>query len=261
MRNIHLIKRLLLFILSIVILCTFTIPVCAESVPYSSYTYWEGYESKTPVEIKTVFEPKFSFEGRDIGTDNFRYIQQITNVGANLYVVDSGNNRIVVLNNNYELVSIIDAVKYDEEQLAFSVVRGICVNEDELFIADTDNKRVLCCKNGEVFKIIEKPESNTIPEDFVFAPTRVLKDKNGYLYVLCDGSYYGMMVFSNDYEFCGFFGANMVTKSVFGAIKELITSIFETEAKHNASLQALPYQIADICLDYKGHICAINPSK
>ena len=67
-----------------------------------------------------------------------------------------------------------------------------------------------------------------------------------------------MMVFSDKYEFFGFFGANNVTNSLSNAIKELITSLFETEEKHNASVRQLPFSLIDICIDNDGFVAGLT---
>ena len=245
----------------LVFISLFTVPISAvstEDVPYKTYTFWEGYSQKTAVPVKAVYKPVKAFSGANLSCGNFVNVQQVFSDGTYLYVVDSGNSRIVIFDTNYSLVKTIEHFEYNGELLSLSGVRGIYVFGDEMYIADTDNSRVLCCKNNEVFNVITKPDSTAIPKDFLFSPTRVIKDNNGYLYVLCDGSYYGLMVFSDTYEFCGFYGANTVTSSVFGAIKNFVTSIFETEAKHNASIQALPYQIIDVCIDKNGFLCTVN---
>lgn len=254
-------KIAVIFSSALILLCLFSVSASAESMsdmPYVSYTYWEGYTNKTAVTTKMVYRAMESYDGNKLGVGAFSEIQQVFSEGNFLYVVDSGNGRIVKLDSAYNMVEIIDSVIYNEEKITFNGFRGIFVYGDELYIADTENERLLCCRNGEVFRIITKPESTAIPEDFLYVPVRVIKDNNGYLYVLCDGSYYGTMVFSDKYEFIGFFGANTVNTTVFGAIKDFITSAFETEEKHNASVQALPYQIMDMCIDSEGFICAVN---
>ena len=42
-------------------------------------------------------------------------------------------------------------------------------------------------------------------------------------------------------EFFGFFGANNVKTTFASAIKDAITSLFNTEEKHSASIKALPF--------------------
>ena len=136
-------------------------------------------------------------------------------------MLDSGNGRIVVLDENYTVKQQITDLTYQGETINFTGAKGLFADDSGLYIADTLNKRLLCTKNGEIFKIITKPEDATVPETFDFAPTKLVRDSNGYIYLLCQGSYYGMMVFSDTYEFFGFFGANNVTTSFSNAIKSI----------------------------------------
>lgn len=229
-----------------------------SNVPYTNYTYWKGYFNKTAVPTKAVYEAVKKLDASNPGVGAFNEVNHLYSDGEFLYIMDSGNGRILKLDRDYRATEIITSVTYNGENLEFKGAKGLFIKDGELFLADTENKRVLCVKNGEVFKIIEKPESTAIPADYSFAPTRIIRDDNNYLYVLCDGSYYGAMVFDNKYNFVGFFGANNVKTTVFGAIKNMVTSLFETEEKHNASVQMLPYQIKDMCIDSSGFICAVN---
>ena len=229
-----------------------------SNVPYTNYTYWKGYFNKTAVPTKAVYEAVKKLDASNPGVGAFNEVNHLYSDGEFLYIMDSGNGRILKLDRDYRATEIITSVTYNDENLEFKGAKGLFIKDGELFLADTENKRVLCVKNGEVFKIIEKPESTAIPADYSFAPTRIIRDDNNYLYVLCDGSYYGAMVFDDKYNFVGFFGANNVKTTVFGAIKNMVTSLFETEEKHNASVQMLPYQIKDMCIDSSGFICAVN---
>ena len=252
---------IMLFAIVALVAGILSVSISAESIsniPYTNYTYWNGYANKTPVPTKAVYKATKTLDSNSLDITAFSEINQLYSDGEFLYIVDSGNGRIVKLNRDYKIEEILTSVSYNGNSLEFKGARGIFVKDGEIFIADTENKRILCIKNGEVFRIVEKPDSTAIPADYSFAPTRLVKDNNGYMYVLCDGSYYGAMVFDDKYEFVGFFGANTVKTTVLGAFKNLVTSLFETEEKHNASVQALPYQMKDMCIDYEGFICAVN---
>lgn len=117
---------------------------------------------------------------------------------------------------------------------------------------------MLCTDFESVTAIITLPESTLIPENYDFAPIRLVRDSNGYLYVLCKGSYYGMMLFSDQYEFLGFYGASTVQNSAADAIADWLESLFETEEKHSASIQALPFQLVDVAMDPDGFIITLS---
>ena len=257
-------RKIFRFLITLVVLslaCSSAFSVCAESikdVPYTTYTYWEGYAAKTPVKTKATHKAVGTVEGNLLGIGAFSEIQHLVSHNDLLYVLDSGNGRVVVLNSDYKVEKQIKGLKYNGEKIDFTGAKGIFADDSGLYIADTLNKRLLCIKNDKIFKIIEKPDDSTVPETFDFAPTRLVRDSNGYIYLLCQGSYYGMMVFSDKYEFFGFFGANNVTNSLSNAIKELITSLFETEEKHNASVRQLPFSLIDICIDNDGFVAGLT---
>lgn len=229
-----------------------------EDIPYTTYTYWEGYANKTPVKTKATHKTVGVLEGNLLGIGEFSELQHMVSHNGLLYVLDSGNGRIVVLDEKYEIKEQITGFTHNGEEINFKGAKGIFVDNSGLYIADTSNKRLLCTKNGEIFKVITKPDDATVPETFDFAPTKLVRDSNGYIYLLCQGSYYGMMVFSDTYEFFGFFGANNVTTSLSNAIKNLITSLFETEEKHNASVRQLPFSLIDICVDSEGFVAGLT---
>ena len=243
---------------------TGSIKASAESVddvPYTNYTYWENDGTKTPVATKAVFQAFDALTGEESGIGSFRELQYMSVYDGVLYVLDSANGRIVQFDSNYNVVGQITEFTHGDETLTFQGAKGMFVDETGLYVADTLGKRVLCTKDGKVFQILEKPTDSVVPGTFNFAPTRLIRDRSGYYYVLCEGSYYGMMVFTEKYEFCGFFGANNVTKSLGAALTEFISSLFETEEKHAASVQALPYTMLDVCIDADGFITTINDEK
>jgi len=240
------------------------IEVSAESVdevPYTNYTYWENGSEKTPVATKAVFQAFDTLTGEESGIGSFRELQYMSVYDGILYVLDSANGRIVQYDSNYNVIGQITGFTHGDEMLTFQGAKGMFVDETGLYVADTLGKRVLCTKGGEVFQILEKPNDAVVPATFNFAPTRLIRDRSGYYYVLCEGSYYGMMVFTEKYEFCGFFGANNVTTSLGAALTSFISSLFETEEKHAASVQALPYTMLDVCIDADGFITTINDEK
>ena len=253
-------RRIVRFISLSIALLTVTVMLCSNVSAESSvdtidngFTYWEGFSSKTAVDTKSMFEPIKKISGLDVGNSDFGSLNYICSYNSMLYVMDAENGCIYVLNRNLELIKTITSVNNNGEILEFKGAEGLFVDKDGIYIADTSNERILCCNaENDVYKIITRPESSAMPDTLVFAPTRVVRDQSGYIYTLCKGSYYGLMVFSDEYEFLGFYGANNVKSSFTDAIKSLITSLFETEAKHDSSTQALPFQMTDVCIDSEG---------
>lgn len=256
------IKKMAVFLLLFALLAVpFSVAVSADSpeeVPYPSYTYWTDGQNREAVECKPLFIPERRLSGQSLGVGKFGTLDYIFAFGENLYVLDGASGRILVLDKDYAPVRVIEGFVYQGETLTFAGATGLFVDESGLYVADTENKRVLCTDFESVTAIITLPESTLIPENYDFAPIRLVRDSNGYLYVLCKGSYYGMMLFSDQYEFLGFYGASTVQNSAADAIADWLESLFETEEKHSASIQALPFQLVDVAMDPDGFIITLS---
>ena len=234
-----------------------------EEVPYTNYTYWTGYSTKKAIETKALFNPLSVKDLSYLGDTEKMELQYIcADNEGNINILDSGNGCIYIFNNNYEYVETLKHIDYNGEKLTFVGAKGIYYgSENSLYIADTQNKRIICKNKDSKVKIITKPENKVIPSDFSFSPIRMTKDKNGFLYILCEGSYYGLILLSPQDSFLGFFGATKVTATVLDAVSGWITSIFETKEKHEASVKKLPYQMSDISMSTSGFICATTTEK
>lgn len=251
-------KKIFALFTAVVTAVLFILPVSADEtskVPYNNYTYWTDGRA---VETKAVFVPERHISGIDITGKAFTSLEYVFGFKDELFILDGGAGTLYILDTDYRLKRTVNSFTYGKESIAFSGASGMFADESGIYIADTGNKRVICTNGTAVTKIIERPQSSIIPENYDFAPIRIVRDSNGYLYVLCKGSYYGMMLFSDEYEFLGFYGANKVEVSLSDAITNLLTSAFETEEKHSASLQQLPFQLMDISLDSEGFITAIS---
>lgn len=98
----------------------------------------------------------------------------------NIYVVDTGNNRVVKMNSNYETVNIF----YGPDK-AFRNPQGIFVDDDgDMYVADTDNGRIVHMDpQGNYVEEFGNPESD-LQTGSSFAPTKLVVSKTGFLYVV-----------------------------------------------------------------------------
>lgn len=231
-----------------------------NNISYTDYNYWIGGTTKNAVPTKALFEPVKAVELSSFGYDTSVLTVEDTcyDGNGNLLVLDSADGKIIVLDRNYNKTGEITEVEYKGKKIGFKGAKSISWDNGILYICDTENGRVLCCRDNKVERTVECPESNVIPEDFVFAPIGVACNGNGFTFVLSDGCYYGLLAFTPKYEFVGFFGANNVTNSLFEAVGNWITELFETQEKHDASAKKLPYLLTDICVTSNGYLCGVN---
>lgn len=229
----------------------------SATVPYESYTHWSDVgEERKDVYNRPIYEPITAIEANNIGVEPFDEIKNIfTDSNGNIYILDS-KSRIVILDENFNLVKelgVIGSEKYEEAE-------SVYVHTDNtIYICDTLAKRILhISQEGSLIEIISKPESVLIPDDFDFRPLRTVIDSQGYMYVLSDGSYYGALLYSPEKKFLGFYGANSVTSSIAGVLTNIKDRIFPNNEKKGNTARNLPYCFNDITIDKRDFIYTSN---
>ena len=257
-------RRVVALVLALFMLGTCTVSAAdMDDVPYYSYTYWEGPNRYDAVPMRAMYESDRQISGDSLGTDSFRDAEFVclSKDGSELFILDSGNSRILIVETEgYTLVDEIASVVLEGEELEFKGATGMYVSaDDEIFIADTDNKRVLVCNRyGDVLRTLVKPEGVGVPEELEYRPVRITMDNKGYLYVVCEGCYYGMLVYSDAYEFLGFHGSYVVEQSFLNTVKGWITGLFMSNEKNEHQIKTLPAEISDIAVDSKGMLYTLS---
>ena len=253
----RLFSKILVVALVICMLFAVQVPASAQA-PYNSYTYWSDVrEQDIEVLNRPMYEVLDVIDAAKIGVADFEAIQNIaTDENDNIYILDK-LSRIVMLDKNFKLIKEIGLVngteRYDEAGSLYIHKNG------SIYICDTKGERILHIDtDGKLLDTIGLPESNLIPEDFRFLPTRMGINDTGYMYVLCDGSYYGMLLYSPQREFIGFFGSNTVKASLGSVLTVIKNRVFPNNAKRDASTRKLPYSMLDLCIDERGFIYTCN---
>lgn len=135
----------------------------------------------------------------------------------------------------------------------------------EIIIADTENRRVLILdQDGLLKRIIEKPDISKhpeIPEELDFTPKRVVKDEKGYMYVVCNSCYYGMLAYDDQYNFKGFHGAYKASATLLENLKGWITGLFMTNEKSESSRKEYSTDILDVAIDGEGMLYTLSDPK
>ncbi len=250
------IKRALTSLLAGVVLVTsLGMTAQAEELPYDTYNY--DYRENV-VMTPAAYVPTGSVTGQDLGIDGFLEPQDLC-VAPNgeIYVADTKNNRIVVLNHSMnEVVRVIDSFTRDGEADGFKMPQGVCVSENEqLYVADTDNKRiVVLTPEGEFIKVIDNPQSEILEEGFDFTPLKVTVDYADRVYVIAKNAFEGILVFESNGQFTGYFGTIQVKITLWEKFWRKLAS------KEERSKQQLfiPTEFTGIDIDSDGFVYASN---
>ncbi len=222
-------------------------------VPYNSYIYnfWGD-----PVASPKPYIPDKIITSEELGL-NLKSPQDLFVGNSDMvYVLDTGNNRIVILDHELKLDSIIDEFMNKGKIDYFTNPQGLFVGKDgTLYVADTGNKRIIVFDDkGELIKEISAPVSEVaglIPDKYNYSPAKITADRSGRLYVVSRETYEGLVEFNTDEEFSGFIGAPRVKPNMFDYFwKRFIAS----ETQRDKMALSLPTEFSNLDIDERGFI-------
>lgn len=234
--------------------------VFATSLPYDTYNYdYREYIHYTPaayVPASEIGGEDFTYNGEPIG--RFVTPQDLCKADdGEIYVADTGNNRIVVLNNSMsEVVNIITTFDNNGSEDSFNQPYGVCVSENgQIYVADSQNHRVVVLeKDGTLVKIVANPQSESLEDNYVFTPLKVTVDYADRIYVIAQNMFEGIMVFETDGNFASFFGTIKVEISLWDKFWKRIA----TKEERTQQQLYIPTEFTGIDIDPEGFVYASN---
>ncbi|MFG1735097.1 gluconolactonase [Paenibacillus sp. 843] len=226
----------------------------SASAPYESYIY--NYWEET-VAVPAAYLPVRSVTGKDLGIGEFLEPSDMhVSEAGNIYVMDSGNKRIVCLDETWKVVRVIDTFMNDGKEDGFANPTGIFIDGDEqIYVADTDHQRVVVLTaEGTLVRIIEQPESDVLPQGFQFIPLKVTVDEAKRVFVVARGVYEGIMQFEEDGTFLGYVGTIKVKRDYGDYFWRLVS----TSAQKAQMRLFIPTEFSNLDIDGKGFVYATN---
>lgn len=243
------------FLAAIVFLLVPAEAVQAEELPYDTYNY--NYREDFVI-TPAAYVPNGSVTGLSVGTTDFKEPQDFCVAPDGLvYVADTGNNRIVVLNHEMtEMVREITTFDRDGAADTFNAPYGVCVSENmELYIADSNNRRVVVLTpEGGFIKIVDNPQSEILEDNFEFIPLKVTVDYADRVYVIAKNAFEGILVFESNGEFTGYFGTIEVKITLWEKFWRRLAS----KEERSKSQLYIPTEFTGIDVDDGGFIYASN---
>ncbi len=180
---------------------------------------------------------------RDLATDD----------QGRLYIADTGNNRVVVLQSDLRLERIIDRITLPGgETQSLTAPEGIWSAGGLLYICDTGAGRVIAVDDsGVVHRLLLKPETDLLTEEAEYKPSKVTVNDAGTVYVAASGIYQGLLQYDEEGTFLGFFGANKVEVTAGVLIRNFWKNLFSQEQRE-AMVRTVPTEYTNIFMDAQG---------
>lgn len=229
------------------------LPASADGDP-DAYHY--SYYGDT-VPAPAAYEATTIITGKKLNITPFKEPSDMhVTADERVYVLDSGNGRIVEMDRDFKLVRTIESFQNDGKTDQLKNPQGLFVTEKgDLLVADSDNQRVVHLDNkGQLVKIVSEPKSDLLNEDFQFKPMRIVMDQGERIYVMAAGVFDGFMEFSADGEFSSFIGANRVQVDPV----EYLWKRFATREQRSQMVMFTPTEFTNLDMDEEGFIYATS---
>ena len=260
MKKDHFLRSVISLIAAITVLGTGSFESYAKTLPYDTYNYdYREYIHNTPaayIPAGNISVSSFEFNGEAVGSMNAPQ-DLCKDEEGNIYVADTGNNRILVL--NPEMTGVVDIINtFDNEGNEDSLNQpyGICVSgKGEIYIADSQNKRVVVLtRDHELIRIIKDPQSESLEDTFVFTPLKLTVDYADRVYVIAQNMFEGIMVFESNGVFSSFFGTIDVEISLWEKFWKRIA----TKEERTKQKLYIPTEFTGLDIDPDGFVYATN---
>ena len=224
-----------------------------------NYDYWgDAQASPDAYRVATVIN-SMSLGLEKLGGKRLNKPQSLFVRNNDIYVADSGNNRILQIRyngTNYILMRIIDSVQGCEPS-TFNSPQDIFADEEgNIYVADYNNFRVVMMdKDLNFLKVFTKPTDPTFDQSLDFLPKKITVDEAGRLYVLVTNVNKGFVKYESDTTFTGYIGANTVSVNMAEYIWK---RYFQTKEQRAASENFVPTEYENLYMDQDGFIYATN---
>lgn len=255
-------QRLLVLLMTIIMLASTTTAYATDDAYPSSYTYNYDYWSDIR-ESPDAYRVDQVIYSAELGLEPaIRKPQSLYVQGNDLYICDTGNNRVLHLNrtakNEFVLVRVIDTL-IGCEPATLNTPNDVCVDtEGNIYIADTNNGRIVMVdKNLNFIQQFTKPSDSTFDQSLSFLPSKIVVDSSGRVYALATNVNKGLVKFESDTSFTGFVGANKVSYNFFDYIWK---TYFSTKEQREQQVAFVPTEYCNIYMDDRSFIYATNTS-
>ena len=254
MKNKKILSLLLIVLAVVMVLGTFS-GSAIES--YQTYTYSaDGFALYSPA----AYSSPTTYDYRDVfSISEGNQFEKPTDIFADdkgdVYIADAGNNRIVILSGeDYKHKATIKNFMNNGYSDSFNECRGVFVNDEYIFVCDTNNERIVVFDRYGDFKecerVIGKPMGSLFGATTQYNPVAVVVDQYDRIFVISYTTYEGVIVMTNEGVFTGYIGAQKGKYNVL----EILLRRFQSASQREASKKNTSTEFNNISIDSDGFV-------
>lgn len=224
-------KRFLKFSIVFLLAIIFSFPISAVS-DYQLGDIYETYvynSDNQPCIIPETFDISKVISGESLSIGNFNKLSDVCYNGENcIFLCDSGNNRILIVDTDWNLISCISEFTYNDSIEVFNNPQGVWADKNRVYVADTGNSRIVYFNFNDnslsINKVFDRPEIRALDDDYTYSPTRLAVDAVGRMYVVAAGINQGLLCIDENGNFQNFVGAPQVELNLFEMLWRKVAS-------------------------------------
>ena len=231
--------------------------IVSAATPYATYTYSaQGQVLTSPAAYVPDIVVDAAYMGLNGTIDDPRDL--FVGPDERVYIVDAASASVKVLDRYYKFLFEINSFTNEHGVPdKFLNPSGVFVNEENIYVCDTDNNRIIMFDTeGNYIKIIGKPVSNLFEEGSIYKPVACAVDDYGRIFVVSSTTYQGIIVLNDSGDFFGFIGAQKVAISAL----EIIWRNIQTEEQRAQSEEYVSTEFNNITIDKDNFIYVTTSS-
>lgn len=230
-----------------------------DAVNNGAMSYIYRYYYNEPVAVPAAYTQSNVLDGTGLGVGAFRDLSDIYyNQRDRIYLTDTGNNRIVVLDENFAPVTEYSEMPFEDGTVTFNQPSCVSAADGRVYIADYGNSRIVVVDEASdtVVDILDRPEISVLEADYVYRPEKISVSYDGRIYVVAEGINQGLIQLDQSGTFMNFVGAPRVDPTLL----ERIQRLFATESELDQLQKFVPTEYNSVYVDDRGFIYTTSQS-
>ncbi|MDD6236800.1 MAG: YIP1 family protein, partial [Clostridiales bacterium] len=244
-----------------IVLCVCLLTSAAQAIgpafsdlTYESYTYSAEDE---PLLVPAPYTDIRVITGADLQLNAFSELSDIVYDGnGQIYMSDTGNNRIIITDAAFSKATVLQNFDNDGISDSFNRPVGICINDTTLYVADSENARILSFDRKTLLlkKEFLQPEITVLGDSYQYKPLKIGVTAANHLFVIAEGVNQGLVELDENGNFATFLGAPSVVPNFF----DLIWRKFATKEQLAQLEKYVPTEYDALSVDDDGFVYAVS---
>lgn len=246
--------------MALVLVLTSSAMAVFAAQPDRTYTY----EENKPVPATNAYQVKIIVDESVTGTKAMKNPRDIfVDSEDRVFILDSGNARVLVLDKNYHCIKELSQFIYKDEVLTLSEgAQGLFFRDanQKLYIADTNNDRILVSDlDGNVSQVYTKPEGELLDPNLSYNPKKIIVDNMGIMYVTSGNVNTGALMVDSANNFLGFYGTNKLKMTAAMQVEYFWRSLLSDEANKQSGVTFQPVEFNNLFWSDDRFVYTVSP--